>query len=503
MCVLIAVYSNTGEEELDAAGVTHMPVDESVTIPLTDVVGSVLDASSGVTATSILPILDNRAALIGTDKGSVLLCTLAGREPRDTFVDVLTPNADITLHCGPVHDLALSSQHLVATAGHDAVVCVFSLHVVFTEAGLSRCRRLTGHVVPVVAVRFLSDGTTLASLSADGHVRLVDAVAGDVVAVLSLGFAATCLACSLDETMLFVGGRCLAAVDLCGAVRPASLQSAAEAMEVWGPVAANNADISNSGARAAATQASAGMRLFQWAPQAPSMEEENLRHLVDQGKVAHVSKTPRGTVITKLLVGRDDSALAAVFACSTAGGVAGLQPCGEARWSAKGGRTADYTRWWTADSGTSLSDLLKMPSQRHAHDRHAGLRAVSVRCRVKAAARPSVKQPHSSSSNATNAAAALWHGRWYASPFELSGTAGVSFLAAESLTMGATCLSRQDGASDVLAYPLSGARTPGEEEALVEAQCDELQRVCDALVFEIRALRAAKEEKQAASYKDN
>ncbi|KPA78085.1 hypothetical protein ABB37_06813 [Leptomonas pyrrhocoris] len=463
------------------------------TIALSDIVGRALDTSSGVTATSVLSFLDGEVALIGTNKGNVLFCTAAANS-----ADLLEPMADITLHCGPVYDMALSSQHLIATAGHDAVSCVFPLHALFSNGGLTGCRRLTGHTVPVVAVKFLSEGTTLVSLGADGHVRIVDVVGGSVLAALSTGFAAACLACSTDETVLFVGGRSLAAVDLCAALRPTSFQSAA-AVEVWKPVVSSAGEdgivAAAAAAAADAARASAGVRLYQWALPASPGEEPNVA--AARAKETHASATSRGTLISKLEVNQDDSTLTAVFTRGSCRPT-GAQPCAEARWSAGGGRTADHTVWAPPGEECAYQQQRQQQQRRQQNGvhNHKCLKALSLRCRVKTAARPSAKQPPTSS-NATSSAAALWHGRWYTSPFELSGDTEAQRVVKQLRTTAAMSLTKGD-ALNPPAYPVVTPPTRGEELALAEVQCGELQRECDVLVFQIRALRSAKEAARTA-----
>ncbi|KPI86823.1 hypothetical protein ABL78_4100 [Leptomonas seymouri] len=463
-----------------------MSVRES-TVALLDVVGSVLSTSSGSTATSLLPLLDGKAALIGTNNGSVLVCTASANS-----ADLLEPIADVTLHCGRVYDMALSSQHLIATAGHDAVSCVFPLHTLFSKGGLTRCRRLAGHAVPVVAVKFMSDGTTLVSLGADGHLRIVNVVGGEVLATLSTGFAATSLAFSVDETVLFVGGRSLAAVDLCHAMRPTSFQSVA-AVEVWRPVVSGRGEDCAVDASDAAPK-SEGMRLYQWA--LPVSPGDGHSGAAERARVAHAFKTPRGTTISQLSVDQDDGTLTAVFARGPADST-GVHPCGEARWSAGGGRTADETVWISSDE--KFAERQQQHQQRRTHSffhHYKGLKAVSLRCRVKTAARPSAKQPLTSSTMA-NSDAALWHGHWYTSPFELSRDTGAERVARQVLATGAVPLTQRD-ASYLPTYPAAATLTRGEALALTEMRCDELQRECDALVFQIRSLQSAKEKARTA-----
>jgi hypothetical protein len=448
---------------------------------LSDVVGSVLDGVSGVTATALLPLLHHAAVLIGTNKGSVLFCTASAES-----TDLLEPSCDVTLHCGPVYDMALSTQHLVATAGHDAVSCVFPLHALFSTGGLTNCRRLSGQTFPVVAVRFLSDGTTLISLGADGQVRVVDVVGGDVLAVLSVGFAATCLSCTVDETVLFVGGRCLAAMDLYDAMRPTSSHADA-AIEAWKPVPSTT--LEGTGAVGTSGAATASVRFYQWASPCAGG---------DAATTTQVTRTPPGTMISKLLVDNADGTLTALFMRRTMDD-GPVQICGEAQWAAGGGKTACKTSW--AEAGERASAELQQQQQRRQR-RDSRRKETSVRCRVRSEARPSAKQPLQTSlplPAAANGAAALWQGRWYASPFDLTTNGALRLAFCGFFSCSAASLVVPRTSNTVLAGSTEAAPlTRGEQVALAEVHCNELQRECDALVFQLRSLRSVKGKLAAA-----
>ncbi|KAG5508866.1 hypothetical protein JKF63_05369 [Porcisia hertigi] len=444
-----------------------MSVKET-TIALPHVVTSVLDADNHVTATSAVSVLNDRAVLIGTNKGSVLFCTLMNGN-----ADVLEPHSDTTLHCGAIYNITVGSHHLVATAGHDAVSCVFPLHALYRDGGVKQCRRITGHTVPVVAVRFLADGTSLVTLGSDGRILVVDVRTGAALASLSCGFAATCLACSVDETYLFVGGRSLASIDLYHALRPVSLQSVAASAvgsDTWASVSGAAAALDN-----ITVHTPPWLRLYEW--------EEKCEAAA--GKPRQQFRTPPRVLIRSLAVDASDGALTAVFARNTPG-AASVEACGSARWAVAGGRTASKTTW-APQALPCVSLALRSQLLR---DRRMGVTAdkFRVRCRVKSSARPSVKPSSAQAGPFLFTAAAPWSGRWYTSAFELAeGTpqlaasdepAGVSVPAAEKI--------------DRDAFPPVGPRTSGEELLIAQAQCDALQRECDALVSKIKSLLAHK-----------
>ncbi|CAG9572206.1 conserved hypothetical protein [Leishmania major strain Friedlin] len=445
-----------------------MSVKET-TIALPLMVESVLDVDSGITATSAISVLDDRAVLIGTSEGSILLCA-----PVNESAHVLTPYSDTTLHCGAIYDLAVSSDHLVATAGHDAVSCVFPLHTFFRASGVRQCRRITGHTVPVVAVRFLSDGTSLVTLGADGRVLVAEVHSGHVLASLLCGFAATCLACSMDETQLFVGGRSLASIDLHHAMRPMSLQSVAAAASGPDPWASLSSAAAAPGA-AASLRTPAWLRLYAWEEKSEATAGASRRQF----------RAPPHTFIRSLSVDSRDGALTATFA-RHAGGTSSVEVCGSARWAATGGRTASEATW-APQALQGVSAALRYPMSR---DRSTGVATgkLRVRCRVKASARPSAKQTPAPPGSFASTAAALWNGRWYASPFELAG--GTPRLTASHGLAETSVFTAEK--SDQYGFPSAGPRTPAEELLIAQAQCDELQRECDALVFQIKSFLARK-----------
>lgn len=168
------------------------------------------------------------------------------------------------LHNGHVYDVAVAGGR-VASAGHDAVCCVTTfdaLSAAYTpnrlcgygwpgttstlgdaggvhevddndddhdNDGLSAPiapappLRLVGHSLPVVQVRFTSDGGSLVSLSIDGQLRVTRLGAGGAeVRAFGCGFLARCFVLSADETMAYVGGEGLARVDLAATQRPDS-----------------------------------------------------------------------------------------------------------------------------------------------------------------------------------------------------------------------------------------------------------------------------------------
>ncbi|AYU77749.1 hypothetical protein, conserved [Leishmania donovani] len=445
-----------------------MSVKES-TISLPLMVESVLDADSGLTATSAISVLDDRAVLIGTSKGSILLCASVNESAH-----VLTPHSDTTLHCGAIYDLAVSSNHLVATAGHDAVSCVFPLHTLYRESGVTQCRRITGHTVPVVAVRFLSDVASLVTLGADGRVLVADVHNGDILASLLCGFAATCLACSLDETQLFVGGRSLASIDLHHAMRPVSLQLVAAAASGPDSWASLSRAAAASGA-AASLRTPAWLRLYAW-------EEKSE---ATTGASRQQFRTPPHTFIRSLSVDSRDGALTAIFV-RHAGGTSSVEVCGSARWAAAGGTTASEATW----APQALQGIPAALRYHMSRDRSTGVATgkLRVRCRVKASTRPSAKQTPAPPGSFASTSAALWNGRWYASPFELGG--GTPRLTASHGLAGTSVFMAEKG--NQYGFPSAGPRTSGEELLIAQAQCDELQRECDALVFQIKSLLAHK-----------
>lgn len=443
-----------------------MSVKETI-IALPLMVGSVLDVDSDITATSAISVFDDRALLIGTSEGSLLLCA-----PVNAGAHVLTPHSDTTLHCGAIYDLAVSSNHLVATAGHDAVSCVFPLHTLYRDSGVTQCRRITGHTVPVVAVRFLSDGTSFVTLGADGRVLVVEAHSGDILASLLCGFAATCLVCSLDETQLFVGGRSLASIDLHHAMRPMSLQSVGAAASGPDPWASLSSAAAASGA-AASLRTPAWLRLYAWEEKSEATAGASRRQF----------RTPPHTLIRSLGVDPCDGALTAIFV-RHAGGTSSVEVCGSARWAATGGRTASEATW----APQALRGVSAALHYHMSRDRSTGVASgkLRVRCRVKASTRPSAKQTPAPPGSFPSTAAALWSGRWYASPFELAGDIPrltVSHGLAETSVFAAE-------KSNQYGFPSAGPRTSGEELLIAQVQCDELQRECDALVFQIKTLLA-------------
>ncbi|GET87528.1 hypothetical protein, conserved [Leishmania tarentolae] len=445
-----------------------MPAKE-VTIALPLVIGSVLDADNDITATSTASVLGDRTVLIGTSEGSVLLCA-----PVNESAHVLTPHSDTTLHCGAIYDLAVSSHHLVATAGHDAVSCVFPLHTLYQDGGVTQCRRIMGHTVPVVAVRFLSDGISLVTLGADGHVLVVEVHSGAVLASVSCGFAAACLAFSLDETQLFVGGRSLASIDLHHAMRPISLQSVAGSASGPDPWASLSSAAAAPDA-AAALHTPAWLRLYAW--------EEKLESTAGVSRWQH--RTPPHTFIRSLDVNSHDGALTAIFV-RHASDTASVELCGSARWAATGGRTSSEATW-DPQALRGVSTALRY------HMRRDGSTGVApgklrVRHRVRASTRPCAKHTHAPSGSFSSNAAALWNGHWYASPFELAG--GTPRLTASHGLAEVATLATQQNSQYV--FPSSGPRTSGEELLIAQAQCDELQRECDALVFQIKTFLAHK-----------
>ncbi|AIN97034.1 hypothetical protein LPMP_161590 [Leishmania panamensis] len=437
--------------------------ETSITLPLA--AESVLDVDNGITATSAISVLGGRAMLIGTSEGSILLCVSMNENAR-----VLTPHSEATLHFGAIYDITISSHHLVATAGHDAVSCVFPLHTLYRDSGITQCRRITGHTVPVVAVRFLSDGASLVALGADGRVLMVEVRSGAVLTSLFCGFAATCLACSLDETQLFVGGRSLASIDLHHAMRPTYLQSVAVA------AAGLDARASLSGTAAAfgdavLPRAPAWLRLYAW--------EEKSEATV--GASQWQFRTPPHMLIRSLDVDSGDGALSAVFARHVLG-TTSVEVCGSARWAAAGGRTAFETTW----APQALRCVPTALGCRLSRDRSTSVAAkkLRVRCRVKVSARPSAKQTSTQPRSFLSSSVALWNGRWYTSAFELAG--GTPRLAASDDFAGVSVFTAET--SDQDGFPSAGPRTPGEELLIAQAQRDELQRECDALFFQIKSL---------------
>ncbi|KAG5482086.1 hypothetical protein LSCM1_05805 [Leishmania martiniquensis] len=439
-----------------------------ITIDLPLAAESVLDADNGITATSAVSLLGDQAVIIGTSEGSILLCS-----PVSEDTHILAPRTETVLHCGAIYDLAVSSHHLVATGGHDAVSCILPLHALYRDPGATQCRRITGHAVPVVAVCFLSDGTSLVTLGADGRVLAIDVRSGSVLTSLLCGFAAACFACSLDETQLFVGGRSLASIDLVHAMRPTSLQSiaaTAAGTDTWASLSSST----TASGDAAFPRTPAWLRLYEW-------EDESKD---TAGALRRQFRTPLHTFIRSLCVDSGDGTLTAIFARYTPG-TASAVVCGSARWAAAGGRSASETTW-------SPEALRGVSGALHRHvsgGRCLGVAAekLRVRCQIKAAARPSTKQAPGKPGPLRSTSTALWNGRWYESAFEL--IAGPPQLTA--------CDNRAE-ASDFTekgsreCFPLPGPRTPGEELLIAQAECDEVQRECDALVFQIKSLLGQK-----------
>ncbi|KAK7194991.1 hypothetical protein NESM_000421700 [Novymonas esmeraldas] len=421
-----------------------------VVLPLSQLVGSRLDAEGSVTATSAVCVLDGRAVLVGTSGGSVLVCT-----PSPECARVLTPHSDTPLHCGAVYDLAVSAHGLVATAGHDGVCCVALLRMLLQSTGVVQCRRISVHTVPVVAVAFLSDGSSVVTLGADGRVVVVEARSGAVLASVSCGVAATCMTCSLDEAHLFVGGRSLAVIDLQHAMRPTSAQL-----------------LSSSAGTAAGARTAAWLRLYEWAGQPEAAAAAGAA-----GESRPQQRTPHGTHICWLSVDAADGALTATFSRRCSRDCLGAEVCGSARWVAGGGRMASQTLWTsTSTSVTDSSAALRRQLLKH-RGVTAAAEALQVRCRTTTSTRPPAKR--------TAASAALWRGRWHDSSITLTG--GVPWLgtcvpAAEPSAQA----SPHDYAVQCSAAPVVGPRTAGEELVVAEAERDALQRECDALVFEIK-----------------
>lgn len=291
------------------------------------IVGTYL--GDGVRVTCDTPALRGTAHVVGTNNGNVLALYDVDSE--------LVPVFSQAMHCGRVYDVAVSTAQLVATAGHDACCCVFPLRALFdvpcganssTEPGISTItasvaaaagekgkgasasraarptawHRFSPHSLPVVQVKFFSDGRTLASLSIDGELAVHDTTTGACIASVRCGFAARALALSADETCCFVGGTHIARVDLFSASRTTTLQ---------------HADPMNRGAVGGEvvgllSRLPPCVRLYSWCDEA-GKSENHVHGPASHPKPKLRYSTPPGTLITALRVSPFDGSVTATF----------------------------------------------------------------------------------------------------------------------------------------------------------------------------------------------
>ncbi len=121
---------------------------------------------------SALTLIDSTAAVIGTERGEIIVFSFAGGESQWT----LRTTVEAT---GPVTALAFHpTRSLVACAEGDGVISLRTL------PDLTAIRTWKGHATPVTSLEFNTPGTLLASADGAGGVRLWNPATGDSLAGL-------------------------------------------------------------------------------------------------------------------------------------------------------------------------------------------------------------------------------------------------------------------------------------------------------------------------------